>query len=396
MSADRQLMNRWRTAATWIATFLLLTMPIASTALSPAFTTTPAPRLQCATGQATRLQAPAGGSAYHSAYFSMKPNETVYTSAWISQWVTMTGKQPAVIVFSNHWGANGKLHIAFPAETVQTIWDAGSVPDLRMMAWTRDWSSRGRDPVISMQRIIDGRFDRAMRRWFIDARNLGIPMMVEFGIEVNGEWFPWNGKWNGAGRRDGYGDPAYPDGPERFIDAYRHLHDLAGSADADDLTWAFHADVGSYPHKAWNQPVMYYPGDAYVDWVLFSDYGEQKPTENYWETFAERLGDPGNPDSVYSRLRAIAPAKPFGVIEFGVTDNGDGDKAQWYADAYDSFTPQGNLYDVAIASVWSEKWHNGDGSLSDLRVDSSPASLAAYQAGITDPFFVSAPVWSCT
>ena len=86
----------------------------------------------------------------------------------------------------------------------------------------------------------------------------------------------------------------------------------------------------------------------------------------------------------------------MGVIEFGVTDNGDGDKAQWYTDAYGSFSPAGIAYDVSIASVWSEKWHNGDGSLSDLRVDSSPAALAAYKIAIADPFLVSTPVWSCT
>ena len=326
----------------------------------------------------------------------MKSNETVYTRDWISHWVTMTGKQPALIVFSNHWGSNGRLHIAFPTGTVRTIWNAGSVPDLRMMAWTRDWSSSGADPVTSMQRIIDGRFDRPLLQWFHAARDLGIPMMIEFGVEVNGYWFPWNGRWNGAGRKDGYGDPAYPDGPERFIGAYRHLHDLADSVGADDLTWAFHVDVGTHPDKAWNQPAKYYPGDDYVDWVMFSDYGEQKPTENYWETFAQRLGDPGDASSVYSRLRAIAPGKPFGVVEFGVTDNGDGPKAEWYAGAYDSFTPPGNAYAVSIASVWSEKWRNGDGSLSDLRVDSSPAALDAYRAGIADPHFVSVPVWSCT
>jgi hypothetical protein len=352
--------------------------------------------LPCSPGQATRLVVPSGGRAYHSAYFSAKPNETVYTAAWINEWVAMTGKQPAVIVFSNHWGANGRLHISFPAETVQTIWDSGAVPDLRMMAWTRDWSSSGPDPVISLQRIVDGRFDKDLRRWFREARDLGIPMMIEFGVEVNGEWFPWNGLWNGAGRKDGYGDGSYPDGPERFIDAYRHLHDLAGATGADDLTWVFHPDVGSYPHKAWNQPELYYPGDSYVDWVVFSDYGEQKPTEDYWEAFAQRLGNPANQDSIYSRLRNIAPSKPFGVIEFGVTEGGDGDKAQWYTQAYDSFTPPGNAYDLDIASVWSEKWHNGDGSLSDLRVDSSLEALAAYKAAIADPHFASTPEWSCT
>lgn len=373
------------------AIILLLVLPMTAAARAGG-----APTLPCGPGQATRLVAPAGGKAYHSAYFSMKPNETVYTSDWIDQWVTMTGKQPAVIVFSNHWGRNGKLTgPVFPAETVQLIWDKGAVPDVRMMAWTQDWSSKGPDPVVSMKRIIRGDFDGRLRDWFAAARDLPIPFMVEFGVEVNGRWFPWNGLWNGAGKR-GWGDPNYPDGPERFIKAYRHIRDLADGVGADDLTWVFHPDVGSYPNKPWNQPEKYYPGDAYVDWVMFSDYGEQGPNENYWETFAERLGDPADPGSIYSRLRAIAPTKPFGVIEFGVTDDGDGSKAQWYTDAYDSFTPPGNDYDVDIASVWSEKWRNGDGSVSDLRVNSSPQALDAYKAAIADAHFVTTPEFACT
>ena len=64
-------------------------------------------------------------------------------------------------------------------------------------------------------------------------------MLVEFGTEMNGFWFPWNGKWNGAGATTGYGDPALPDGPERFRDAYRHVHDvIASQARQPDLVLA--------------------------------------------------------------------------------------------------------------------------------------------------------------
>ena len=39
------------------------------------------------------------------------------------------------------------------------------------------------------------------------------PMLVEFGTEMNGYWFPWNGKWNGAGATLGYGDLHCPMAP---------------------------------------------------------------------------------------------------------------------------------------------------------------------------------------
>ena len=52
-------------------------------------------------------------------------------------------------------------------------------------------------------------------------------------------------------------------------------------------------------------------------------------------------------------------------------------------------------YDFDLVSYWSEKWRNGNGSLSDLRVNSSPGALSAYETGIADPFFTSVPEFSC-
>src|SRR5436305_6694287 len=54
------------------------------------------------------------------------------------------------------------------------------------------------------------------RSWARDAKNFGSAILIEWGTEPNGDWFSWNGKWNG-----GPGE-----GPERYIAAYRHIVDL--------------------------------------------------------------------------------------------------------------------------------------------------------------------------
>lgn len=76
----------------------------------------------------------------------------------------------------------------------------------------------GSDPNYAMQKIIDGDFDTAHTQWAIDAANTNIPLLVEFGAEVNGDLFLWNGKYNGAGETALYGDPNLYDGAERFKD----------------------------------------------------------------------------------------------------------------------------------------------------------------------------------
>ena len=96
--------------------------------------------------------------------------------------------------------------IHFPAENVRRIVAAGRVPFVRMMARS-DHDAGGPDESYTMQSIVDGTWDADLRRWCADAAATGVPLLVDFGIEVNGDWFPWNGRWNGGGETDGYGDP---------------------------------------------------------------------------------------------------------------------------------------------------------------------------------------------
>jgi hypothetical protein len=340
---------------------------------------------------------PVAGRAYHTAYFSKVGAETGYTTDRIRWFERSTRRQLAGVYLSNHWGRAGEVEIRYPAAKLRLIWRSGAVPMVRMMPWSALWRG-GRDPAITMQRIVDGRFDGPLRRWFRDARASRIPLLIEFGVEVNGEWFPWNGRWNGAGASDGYGDPELPDGPERFRDAYRHVIRLSRQVGADRLTWNFHVDADGWPKTWWNQPRWYYPGDRWIDWLSVSDYGEQVPTGNpaRWNGFADKLGDPSDPTSSYWQVRALDPMAPFAVIEFGVTeDPAAGDKAAWIAEAYDLLTGLGATYDADLVSYWSERWENFSGAISDLRVHSSPRALAAYRAGIADGFFATSPWFGC-
>lgn len=343
--------------------------------------------------------APIADHAYHTAYFSASGRETAYTDEAIDAWREMTGRRVAGIYLSDHWGdPEGNVRITFPEAKVRMFWRHGAVPMVRMMPWSKLWV-RGADPKISMQAVARGRFDEELRRWFLDARDTGIPLLLEFGVEVNGDWFPWNGRWNGGGTTDRYGSPEWPDGPERFRDAYRHLVELSQTTGAARLiTWNFHVNDTSWPRRWWNKPRWYYPGDAYVDWISVSSYGEQVPTgkPSHWTMFGEGLGDPSDRSSSYSRIRRLDPLAPFALIEFGVTeDPAAGDKAEWIADAYSKLVPPTAVYQASLVSYWSERWRNGNGKVSDLRVDSSPETLAAYRAAIADPFLVTRPRFAC-
>ncbi len=251
---------------------------------------------------------PADNGIYHSAFPDFGGTEDIVTQERIKDFEQLAQKKIVWAYFSNNW-TDG---IRFPMQAVMTIHNAGCVPFIRMMPRT-SFDEYRQDSIYTMQRIINGDFDSALVRWARDAASLDFPILVEFGTEVNGSWFPWNGTYNGGGTTDQYGDPDYPDGPERFRDAYRHIIDICRQQGADNITWFFHVDAQPEPDAWWNDIKYYYPGNDYIDWVGISAYGSQSPDEEY-VSLSELL------DNIYPRLREIAPDKPVALLEFGITE----------------------------------------------------------------------------
>jgi hypothetical protein len=118
------------------------------------------------------------------------------------------------------------------------------VPFIRIMP--RNQNEDTPDPAYYMQAFLDGEFDLQISQWAIAAKATGIPLLVEFGTEVNGNWFSWNGQYAGADTVDGYGDATVYDGAERFRDVYRHIIDLFNAQNVDNITWFFHINVENF------------------------------------------------------------------------------------------------------------------------------------------------------
>ncbi|HDL64879.1 MAG TPA: hypothetical protein ENH12_05770 [Proteobacteria bacterium] len=287
----------------------------------------------------------------------------------------LTGKAIAFTPFSVFWGEN-----KVSGEQLEAIARYGAVPMLRLMPWGEPYWVEGYQEAYSLQRIIDGDFDQYLTDWADRVKEFGRPVMVNFGVEMNGDWFPWSGTFQGGGTTTGYGDPTKADGPERFVDAFRHIIDLFRNRGAANATWYFHANHESFPEESWNTISAYYPGDDYIDWLGFSVYGVQYQNED-WHSFNTLMGP------AYNAICALSAKKPVILAEWGVGEYpSKGDKAAWYAEALDSLPT--DYPRVKIAVVYSERWQNNDESWSDLRIDSSPAALSAYQNGIASDYYL--------
>ncbi len=331
----------------------------------------------------TTLQAPSERSIYFSAFPDFGGSEDHVSVQRIKDFETLAGKPLTWATFSDNW-YNG---ITYPKAAIHAIHDAGAIPYVRLMPRSDDVQGHP-EPHFTLQRIINGVYDTNLTRWAQDARADGIPLLIDFAVEMNGDWFPWSGVFNGGKTTDGYGDKHTPDGPERYRDAYRHIIDLFRAAGLHHVTWVFHVNLASAPDEAWNHPKHYYPGDDYIDWIGFSCYGAQTLSEE-WEglEFSTQLR------AYQSQIRAISTRKPIAVLEFGVTDHHpDGNKSAWLDDAFATILNNPWITFSAI-NPWHEDWQNEDESWSRLRLDSSPEVTQTFRKWVSDPRFVSTGVW---
>ncbi len=332
----------------------------------------------CTRTEAAKKVLPSPDGAYFGAYADFGATEDKVSGAAIEKFQIEAGKKIAWAYFSDHW-INGEIR--FPFENVAVCKRAGVIPYIRMSPWSEMEHNR-QDPLISMQKIIDGGFDSPLRSWARSARESGTPIMIEFGPEVNGRWFPWNGKWNGGEISTRYGDPKIPDGPERFRDAYRHVIDLFREEGADDITWILHVDAAWSPEQSWNELRHYYPGDDYIDWIGVSVFGRQLP-QNNWILFPKVL------KSFLPQIERAAPSKPILISEFGVIEDRDiaDRKAIWLRQALQSVS-KGLFKNVRGVTYWNSPGWLASGR-ADFRITTSAETLATFRREIGQPFWLS-------
>ena len=108
----------------------------------------------------TKITPPVKG-IYQGAFANFGGEEDEVRVQNIIDFEKMIGKKIVWAMFSNNWGSG---NITYPEENVLTIYSLGIVPFIRMMPGT-DFHAGERDPVFTLQRIIDGKFDDDLLKW---------------------------------------------------------------------------------------------------------------------------------------------------------------------------------------------------------------------------------------
>jgi hypothetical protein len=260
-----------------------------------------------------------------------------------------TGRRPGVL----HWFVQWGDHSPFPARTATLVRQQGALPLVTWEPW--NWSAGATQPAYRLSRITSGAHDAYIRRFALQARAYRHPVYLRFAPEMNGDWNPWSEKVNGNRRGD-------------YVRAWRHVHSVFRRAGARNVRWVWTPIVNHWhstplPHV--------FPGNAWVDVVGLDGYnwGSTKPYLG-WQSFSEVFGPS------LSAVRRLS-RRPLWITEVGSTEQG-GDKAEWVHDMFAAIRR-----DPRISAL---VWFNADKE-TDWRVNSSPATLAAFQAGLRSSLY---------
>jgi beta-mannanase len=261
----------------------------------------------------------------------------------------------------------------FNANAVQRSWANGRLP---MMTWESVPAKTGNDepyvPGYTNEDILSGKFDAYLTKYAKDVAANGMPLVIRFDHEMNGQWYNWSEstkQQNAAGS---------------YVAMWKHVWQVFQDNGANQYAiWDWSPSridkLGNPKYQTVDYMRNYYPGSEYVDWVGMSGYYRNSSTApTFQNTF----------DNTLTQLRDIAPSKNVILSEIGATETGgstsNGQKAQWISSLFDALADPKYSYIVGFNYFDETATTITDGvrATNDWRLDSRTDSLAAFVAGI--------------
>lgn len=249
----------------------------------------------------------------------------------------------AIVDFYLGWGA------PFPRGQVNRIRAAGAVPEITWEPW--NYKLGLHQTADSLSAIAGGSFDAYVQGFANEAKAWGGTLLLRFGHEMNGTWYPWCIGINGNTATD-------------YVSAFRHLHRVMSAA--TNIRWVWSPNI-LLPGQSEKFLASLYPGDSYVNYVGIDGYNFGTSVTNLrWLT----------PDEVFTAtvaaVKKITTTKPIIFAEVACSEQG-GNKATWIDQMFQFIGSQPRI----VGFVWTEFKAKADWPL-----ESSAASLAAMRTGL--------------
>jgi beta-mannanase len=234
------------------------------------------------------------------------------------------------------------------------------VPAGRSVSWNPAWHlSRNQIPLITLGglnsgEVLDGTHDRYLTSIGRSVSELGRPVFISYGAEMDGE-----------------SNRAWVVSPSAYVSAWRHIHDLF---DGTRTVWVWAPNASAFSRGV---APRYYPGDRYVDWIGADGYNWAACRGDPWEEFSEIF------EGFYAW--GSRTGKPLMVAETGTVEDPTYPlrKAEWLARA-------GNTIKTSMPALKAFVYFHSDRDC-PWWLDSSQESLNAFRDLAFDPYFAPNP-----
>ncbi len=249
----------------------------------------------------------------------------------LSDYAAMVGRKPDIVMWYRDFG--------------QPLLYSNEVSNLRATGQTpmATWEPYSQ----TLSQIASGAYDTYLHESAQIAKTWGSTMMIRFGHEMNGTWYPWAG-----------GNAS----PETFVAAWRHIVSVFRADGANNVKWVWSPNI----QEGSKYPIApYFPGDAWIDFVALDGYNWGQAPGESWRSLQSVFAPS------YSIVTGLS-SKPVVFTETSSSERG-GDKAAWIRQGFLSTIPQS--FPRVSAVVWFNRSQEDD-----WRINSSQTSLSAYRA----------------
>lgn len=271
------------------------------------------------------------------------PGLTRETTA-LDQITAAVGQAPTIATWYESWSWKRSFPVA-EADRLR-LW--GVTPQVTWEPW--DPALGNTQPKYTLTRIIAGDFDAYIRSWAAAIKAWGFPLRLRFAHEMNGTWYPWCEGVNG-------------NQPYDYVKAWWHVRGIFDTLGVSNARWIWCPQA---PYPGLPPLARMFPGDGGVDEVALDGYNwaMTSPWNSFYGVFKQGIAE-------------VTPltSRPIAIGETGCPEAG-GDKPAWIRDMWATLATWPQVKGLLWFHFLKE---------ADWRIDSSPASLAAFKAGL--PYF---------
>jgi mannan endo-1,4-beta-mannosidase len=269
--------------------------------------------------------APAVSSTQPIQYLGVYERDASSSYSGVTAFTTATGVRPDILTYFSSWLEPFQTNFATNAA------EHGALPLVQINPYN-----------VSLTAIAAGQYDSYLRAYAEAVRTYSHPVILSFGHEMNGNWYPW-----------GYTHTS----PTTFVHAWRHIVDVFRSSGAQNIIWLWTANIiqiGGIP-----SPADWWPGSSYVTWIGIDGYYYQSS----W-TFTSLFG----PTIAAVRELTHNPI-PILINETGAATGPD--QPAKIADLFAG---------VRLYGLLGFVWFDAKAAAQDWRL-TSPAAFAAFRQG---------------